>query len=136
MLVSLLAIRFNWAGVTSVAVLALLTLEWLPGAVRHVDDERTSQAATSVLIGTALFAVGAVLAFLNPSNQYYRRALLWRKQPKTTTQLTGSCGRIVRHEWRPEAHRGREVGSSTRWWTRRRLTLRCGTTAGFVHSRR
>ncbi|UJW28876.1 hypothetical protein L3Q67_26940 [Saccharothrix sp. AJ9571] len=82
MLISLLAIRFNWARVTSVAALALLTLSWLPGAFEHVDDERTSQAATYVLIGTALFAAGAVLVFLTPSNQYYRQAAHWRNSRK------------------------------------------------------
>ncbi|MBN6037412.1 hypothetical protein [Amycolatopsis sp. 195334CR] len=82
LLISLLAIRFNWARVTSVAVLALLTLSWLPGAIEHLDDERTSQAATYVLLGTALFAAGAVLAFMTPSNQYYRQAADWRNSRK------------------------------------------------------
>lgn len=81
-LISLLAIRFNWARVTSVAVLALLTISWLPGAIKHVGDERTSQPALYVLIGTALFAAGAVLAFLTPSNEYYRQAAHWRNSRK------------------------------------------------------
>ncbi|RZS37672.1 hypothetical protein EV193_105230 [Herbihabitans rhizosphaerae] len=73
-LISLLAIRFNWARATSVAVLAFLTIQWLPGAVENVDHETMGQAATYVLIGTALFAAGAVLVYLPPSNQYYRQA--------------------------------------------------------------
>ncbi|MFD8492708.1 hypothetical protein [Amycolatopsis sp. NPDC059657] len=82
LLISLLAIRFNWARATSVAVLAFLTIQWLPGAVKYVDDERASQAATYVLIGTALFVAGAVLVYLTPSNQYYRQAARWRNSRK------------------------------------------------------
>jgi hypothetical protein len=81
-LISLLAIRFSWARVTSVAMLVFLTIQWLPGAVEHIGDERTSQAATYVLIGTTLFAGGAVLAYLAPSNQYYRQATHWRNSRK------------------------------------------------------
>ncbi|MBB4688340.1 hypothetical protein [Amycolatopsis jiangsuensis] len=81
-LISLLAIRFNWARVAALVALAILTVEWLPGAVHHLDDERTSQAATYVLIGTVLFVAGAVLAFLTPSNQYYRQAARWRNSRK------------------------------------------------------
>jgi hypothetical protein len=79
-LFSLLAIRFAWARATSVAMLAFLTVQWLPGAAKHMDDQ--SQAASYVLIGTTLFAAGAVLAFLAPSNEYYRQAAHWRKSRK------------------------------------------------------
>jgi hypothetical protein len=82
LLISLLAIRFNWARATSVAVLAFLTIQWVPGAIEYVNDERTRQAAIYVLIGTALFAAGAVLAYLTPSNQYYRQAAHWRNSRK------------------------------------------------------
>lgn len=82
LLISLLAIRFNWARATSVALLAFLTIQWVPGAIEYVDDERAGQAAIYVLIGTVLFAAGAVLAYLTPSNQYYRQAAYWRNSRK------------------------------------------------------
>lgn len=78
LVVSLLAIRFNWARVTSVAALAFLTVLWLPGGVVHLDEDATGQAAIYVLVGTVVFVVGAVLAFLAPSNRYYQQAAHWR----------------------------------------------------------
>ncbi|WP_206791216.1 hypothetical protein [Amycolatopsis sp. MtRt-6] len=84
LLSSLLAIRFNAARVTSLAVLALQTLSWLPGALKHVDDEAVGQAASYSLIGTGLFVGGAVLACLPESAQYYREAAQWRIRRKST----------------------------------------------------
>ncbi|MEU0537552.1 hypothetical protein [Amycolatopsis tolypomycina] len=45
-------------------------------------DEATSRAASYVLIGTGLFAAGAVLACLPESPQYHRQAALWRFRRK------------------------------------------------------
>jgi len=77
---SLLAIRFRWARVTSVAMLAFLTIQWLPGAFAFLGDPRVGQAPIYVLIGTVLFVAGAVLAFLVPSNDYYRESIVVRSR--------------------------------------------------------
>ncbi|SMC65125.1 hypothetical protein [Kibdelosporangium aridum] len=82
LVLSLLAIRFNWARTVSVIVLAFLTVQWLPGAVEYVDEARTQQAAIYVLIATAFYGTGAVLVYMTPSNQYYRRAAEWRHSRK------------------------------------------------------
>ncbi|RSM91578.1 hypothetical protein DMH04_00870 [Kibdelosporangium aridum] len=82
LLISLLAIRFSWARTVSVVVMAFLTLQWLPGALEYVDEARTQQPAIYVLIATALFAAGVVLAYMTPSNQYYRQAAEWRQSRK------------------------------------------------------
>ncbi|OLF04302.1 hypothetical protein BLA60_41425 [Actinophytocola xinjiangensis] len=81
LLISLLAVRFNWARLTSVAVLAFLTVLWVPVIIVHLDDG-VSQAASYTLIGAVVFVVGAVLAFLAPSNLYYQQAADWRRSRK------------------------------------------------------
>lgn len=80
LLTALLTIRFNWARMTTVTLLLLLTLLWLPGALERLDSDNmmNQYAAIYVLIATALFATGAILAFLTPSNTYYTQAAAWR----------------------------------------------------------
>jgi hypothetical protein len=76
---SLLAIRFHWARVASVVLLAWLVLLWLPGAIRFAGDPGVSLAASYTLIGTPLFVVGAVLVFHPASSWYYGQAASWRE---------------------------------------------------------
>ncbi len=83
LLSSLLAIRFNGARVTSLVILAVQTLSWLPGALKHMNEAAASQAASYALIGTALFLAGAVLACLPESTEYYRQAAQWRFRRKS-----------------------------------------------------
>lgn len=75
----LLAIRFNWARITSVVLLAFLALQWAPGGFVNLGDPDVSQAASYAVIGTVFFVAGTVLVFLAPSNQYYRQAKRWRQ---------------------------------------------------------
>lgn len=79
-LMALLTIRFNWARLTTVALLLLLTILWLPGALEYVTDGSMTQqtAAIYVLLATALSATGVVLAFHSSSNTYYTQAAAWR----------------------------------------------------------
>ncbi|ALG12057.1 hypothetical protein AOZ06_38945 [Kibdelosporangium phytohabitans] len=81
-IMTLLAIRFNWARVTSTVLLVFLTIVWLPGAIEHLGDARTGQVAVYVVVGTVLFVAGAVLVYLPASNDYYHRAARWRRSRK------------------------------------------------------
>jgi len=87
LLLALLTIRFNWARLATVAVLLLLTIMWLPGALEYVDSDDWSRqyAATYVLLATALSAAGAILAFRPSSNTYYQQAAAWRQHRRTPT---------------------------------------------------
>ncbi|MCP3805529.1 hypothetical protein NLX83_40315 [Allokutzneria sp. A3M-2-11 16] len=78
LLFSLFGIRFSGARTTSVAILAFLTMVWLPGAISHAGDSSVEQAAYYVLIGTVLFVTGAVLSYLPASIRYYDEAIRWR----------------------------------------------------------
>lgn len=85
LLIALFTIRFNWARMTTVALLLFLTILWLPGALEYVDDGDMiqQQAAIYVLMATVLSAGGAILAFLAPSSAYYTAAAQWRQHRKS-----------------------------------------------------
>lgn len=85
LLIALLTIRFNWARMTTVALLLLLTILWLPGALEHLSSDSMTQqnAAIYVLIATALSAAGATLAFHTRSNTYYEQAAAWRQDRRS-----------------------------------------------------
>ena len=74
-----LAIWFNWARITSVVLLAFLTLQWAPGGFVNLGDSDVGQAASYAVIGTVFFVAGTVLVFLTPSNEYYKRRRTERK---------------------------------------------------------
>jgi tellurite resistance protein TehA-like permease len=79
----LLAIWFNWARITSVVLLAFLTLQWAPGGFVNLGDPDVGQAASYAVIGTVFFVAGTVLVFQTSSNEYYRQARRWRKERKS-----------------------------------------------------
>jgi cell shape-determining protein MreD len=85
LLLALLTIRFNWARMATVAILVLLTIMWLPGALEYVtgDDWTRYTAATYVLVATVLSAAGAILAFMTRSNKYYEQSSQWREHRKS-----------------------------------------------------
>ncbi|MFD4673441.1 hypothetical protein ACFWNN_27205 [Lentzea sp. NPDC058450] len=80
LVISVLAIWFNWARLTAVVLLAFETVQWLPGGIRFIGDPDVSQAASYTVIASVLFGVGAVLVFQLPSNEYYRQVRLWKKE--------------------------------------------------------
>ena len=80
--ISVLAIRFNWARAASVALLAFLTVTWIPGAVRNMGDPELQQAAIYVVLGTVFFVTGAVMVYTPTSNRYYGEAAQWRTSRK------------------------------------------------------
>lgn len=85
LLTALLAIRYNWARWTTLVLLLLLTVMWLPGALEYITDGTMTQqtAATYVLLATALFAAGAPLAVHSRSTTYYEQAATWRRDRRT-----------------------------------------------------
>lgn len=81
LLTALLAIRFNWARVTTAILLSVLTFFWLPPALAVLGDDvpYDVNAVSYVIIAAVLTAAGGILVFLPASNDYYAHARAWRE---------------------------------------------------------